>query len=81
LRAALSGYEWQARARFCFLRLPGGDREFLAIGHTVGADVTPAMAIWSYFGSSVSGLLKQELYTSIRQNCLDVQVDGGQERL
>lgn len=55
--------------------LPGGDREFLAIGHTVGADVTPGMAIWSYFGSPVSGLLKEELYTSIRQNCLDVQVD------
>lgn len=55
--------------------LPGGDREFLSIGHTVAAGVTPPSAIWSYFGSSVSGLLKEELYTSIRQNCLDVQVN------
>jgi len=55
--------------------LPGGNREFLAIGHTVGADVTPAKAIWSYFSDPVSGLLKEELYTSIRQRCLDVQVD------
>jgi hypothetical protein len=53
----------------------GDDREFLAIGHTVGADVAPAIAVWSYFGSPVSGLLKEERYTSIRQNCLDVKLN------
>jgi len=52
-----------------------GDRDFLAIGHTVGADVSPAKAIWSYFGSPVSGLLKEERYTAIKQNCLDVNVN------
>jgi hypothetical protein len=54
---------------------PGKDRDFVAIGLTVGADVTPAAAIWSYFGSPVSGLLKEERYTAIKQNCLDVKVN------
>jgi hypothetical protein len=54
---------------------PNGDRDFLAIGHTVGAGVGPASAGWSYFGGPVSGLLKEERYTSIKQNCLDVTVN------
>jgi hypothetical protein len=56
-------------------QLPNGERDFLAIGHTVGADVTPAKAAWSYFGSPASGLLKEERYTAIKQNCLDAQVN------
>lgn len=54
---------------------PNGNRDFTAIGHTVGAGVGPVSAAWSYFGSPVSGLLKQERYTSIKQNCLDVRVN------
>jgi hypothetical protein len=54
---------------------PNGDRDFVAIGHTVGAGVGPVSASWSYFGSPVSGLLKEERYTSIKQNCLDATVN------
>jgi len=54
---------------------PNGDRDFVSIGHTLGAGVGPVSATWSYFGSPVSGLLKEERYTSIKQNCLDVVVN------
>lgn len=56
---------------------PDGDRDFLAIGLTVAAGVTPAGSIlsWFYWGSPVSGRLKAEQYTDIRQNCLNVGVD------
>ena len=52
-----------------------GDRDFLAIGHTVAAGTGAISATWSYFGDQVSGRLKEEVYTSIKQNCLDVQVN------
>jgi hypothetical protein len=52
-----------------------GQRSFVALGHTVGADVSAAAAIWSYFGAPVDGLLKEEMYTSISQQCLDVRVN------
>lgn len=53
------------------------DRDFLAIGLTVTAGVTPTSAIlsWFYWGSPVSGRLKEERYTDIRQKCLNVGVD------
>src|SRR5690349_10981507 len=35
-----------------------GNRDFLAIGHTVAAGTTPGSAAWSYFGAPVSGVLK-----------------------
>lgn len=56
-------------------QLPGGDRDFLSIGLTVGPGVGAGSAGWSYFGNPVSGLLKQEQYTAISQNCLDVKVN------
>jgi hypothetical protein len=56
-------------------QFPDGSRDFLSIGLTVGADVSPAKAIWSYFGAPVQGLLKEEQYTAISQNCLDVTVN------
>ena len=31
--------------------------------------------MWSYFGSPISGLLEEELYTSVKQKCLDVKVN------
>ncbi|MER2252886.1 hypothetical protein ABS772_23485 [Methylorubrum podarium] len=52
-----------------------GDRDFLAIGHTVPPGAAIGGVVWSYFGGAVSGLLKEELYTSVKQNCLDVQVN------
>ena len=59
-----------------FSHLPhGGQRDFLAIGHTVGAGVGPAEAAWSFFGTPVSGVLGEEKYTSIKQQCLDTQVN------
>lgn len=60
-----------------FSRKPhDGERDFLAIGHTVSASETAASSAWSYFGSPVSGLLKEELYTSVEQNCLVVTVNS-----
>jgi hypothetical protein len=59
-----------------FSHMPhGGQRDFLAIGHTVSAGVGAGEATWSYFGSPVSGVLQEEKYTSIKQQCLDVQVN------
>lgn len=59
-----------------FSRKPhGGERDFLAIGHTVAASTGAVEATWSYFGEPVPGLLKEELYTSVQQNCLDVTVN------
>jgi hypothetical protein len=46
----------------------------MAIGHTLASGTSAARATWSYFGAPVQGLLKEELYTSIQQNCLDVLV-------
>ena len=54
---------------------PAGERDFMAIGHTVNAGVGPAAATWSYFGSPVGGHLGEERYTSVKQNCLDVVVN------
>lgn len=54
---------------------PTGERYFIAIGHTVAAGVTAAGAIWSVVGAPVSGVLKEENYTSAMQNCLVVKVD------
>lgn len=56
---------------------PDGDRDFLAIGLTVTAGVTPLSAIesWFYWGSAISGKLEEERYTDIRQNCLNVGVN------
>jgi hypothetical protein len=47
----------------------------MAIGHTVAAGTSATSAIWSYFGTPVQGLLKEELYTSIKQDCLDLRVN------
>lgn len=59
-----------------FSHLPhGGKRDFLAIGHTVAAGVDPAEAVWSFFGTPVSGVLGEEKYTSIKQQCLDTEVN------
>lgn len=56
---------------------PDAERDFLAIGLTVTAGVTPTAAAlsWFYWGKPISGRLKEELYTDIRQNCLNVGVD------
>lgn len=54
---------------------PTGQRDFVAIGHTVTAGVTTAQGIWSAVGTPVSGVLKEENYTSAMQNCLVVKVD------
>lgn len=60
-----------------FSKEAGNDnREFLSIGHTVGAGTSAAAATWSYFGSAVPGVLKEEVYTSIRQNCLTTKVNS-----
>ncbi|MFQ8433812.1 hypothetical protein [Amaricoccus sp. W119] len=53
----------------------GGERDFLAIGHTIAAPTGAVEATWSYFGEPVPGLLKEELYTSVQQNCFDVTVN------
>ena len=50
-------------------------RDFLAIGHTISATESAISAAWSYFGEPVSGLLKEELYTSVEQDCLVVAVN------
>jgi hypothetical protein len=52
-----------------------GQRDFLAIGHTVGAQVSPGAAAWSYFGEPVSGYLNAENYSSIEQRCLVARVN------
>jgi hypothetical protein len=51
-----------------------GERDFLAIGHTIQADVGRSEAAWSYF-EPVAGRLKEEHYTSISQRCLAVIVN------
>jgi hypothetical protein len=53
----------------------GGDRDFLALGHTVSAGTAVASAGWSYWGAPVPGRLKEERYTAIKQACLVVKVD------
>lgn len=68
--------KWPGHAFVAFSHLkPSGQRDFVAIGHTITAGVTPAQAIWSVAGEPVSGVLKEELYTSAMQNCLVVKVD------
>lgn len=54
---------------------PSGDRDFVSIGHTVSAGTSVGSGIWSYFSHPIPGLLKEEMYTSIKQNCLDVVVN------
>jgi hypothetical protein len=68
--------KWPGHAFVAFShQKPSGQRDFVAIGHTITAGVTPAQAIWSVVGAPVSGVLKEELYTSAMQNCLVVKVD------
>ncbi|MBI4000758.1 MAG: hypothetical protein HY348_03130 [Nitrospira defluvii] len=52
-----------------------GQRTFLAIGHTVLEGNSASRALWSYFGSSVTGYLKEEVYTSRMERCLQVKVN------
>lgn len=52
-----------------------GKRTFVAVGHTVGAGTGAVSAAWSYFGAPVNGLLKEEMYTSVRQQCLNTRVN------
>ncbi len=53
---------------------PDGKRDFFAIGHTISSS-DGASAAWSYFGDPITGYLKEELYTSIKQNCLNAKVN------
>jgi hypothetical protein len=52
-----------------------GQRDFLSIGHTVSSGASGGAVAWSYFGNAVNGYLKEENYTAISQNCLDVKVN------
>lgn len=52
-----------------------GERTFVAVGATTAPDVGLVAAIASYFGGPVSGMLKQEMYTAIKEQCLDLQVN------
>ena len=54
---------------------PSGGLDFVAIGHTVSAGVSPAAAAWSLFGSPVSGKLAEERYQSALERCLIVVVN------
>jgi hypothetical protein len=68
--------KWPGHAFVSFSHVkPTGQRDFVAIGHTVTAGVTAAQGIWSAVGAPVSGVLKEENYTSAMQNCLVVKVD------
>ncbi|TCP67377.1 hypothetical protein [Sphingomonas sp. PP-CE-1G-424] len=53
-----------------------GNRQFLGIGHTLAAGTSATAATWSYFGSPVPGVLKEEVYTAIRQQCLTAKVNS-----
>jgi hypothetical protein len=52
-----------------------GDRDFFAVGHTVGTGTTVASATWSYWGSPIQGRLKEERFTALRQICLTIRVN------
>lgn len=52
-----------------------GHRQFMGIGHTVPEGSSALRAFWSYFGSPVTGYLKEEVYTSRMERCLQVKVN------
>ena len=67
---------WPGHAFVSFSqKSPEGARTFSAIGHTVAPGVGLAKAGWSLFGSPVPGILKEENYTSVMEECLIVEVN------
>ncbi|HEX8301529.1 hypothetical protein [Sphingomonas sp.] len=53
-----------------------GYRDFKAVGHTLGSDVSATSAGFSYFsGKSVAGKQMEERYTALKQSCLIVQLN------
>ena len=68
------GWPGHAFVSFSWKR-PNGDRDFTAIGHTVTPGTSVPAATWSLFGSPISGWLRDERYTAVLQNCLEVRVN------
>jgi hypothetical protein len=65
----VSSKGWPGHAFVSFShKKPNGDRDFTAIGHTLAPSSIPVDAVWSLFGAPISGMLKEELYTSALQD-------------
>jgi hypothetical protein len=58
-----------------FSKGTGASRVFRSLGLTVGGTVSPVSAAMSFFGPSVSGIVTEENFTHIRQECLSVIVN------
>jgi|SRR5262245_35848414 len=71
----VSSKGWPGHAFVSYSHKTAGGHAFMAIGHTIPAETSPVSAGWSLFGSPVSGLLKEENYTSVLENCLIVKVN------
>lgn len=54
----------------------GGGRKFLAVGRTIEPRTATSTLVGSYFGNPAPGLVREELYSHIRQNCLTVRVNA-----
>lgn len=54
----------------------GNNRKFVSLGLTVQSGVGTVDAALSYFGVNVGGIVKEEQYSHIRQECLNVKVNS-----
>lgn len=71
----VSSKGWPGHAFVSYSRQTAGGRDFMSIGHTIATGTSSVSAGWSLFGSPVSGLLKEENYTSVLENCLIIKVN------
>ncbi len=74
-RPSPNGFGFPGHAFVAFSHVEGGGRTFLALGRTTNAGAPSA--IRSYFGRATSGLISQENYSHVRQDCLTVLVSPG----
>lgn len=59
-----------------FAQGSGDGRTFLAIGRTIEPGTSTGSAVAPYFGTPVPGLVREEEYSHIRQNCMTVRVNA-----
>jgi len=54
---------------------PGQQRDFISVGHTPSQDSGLGWTLWSRIGRPVNGVVAEERYTSVSEQCLQVKVN------
>lgn len=74
-RPSPSASGFPGHAFVAFSEGSSNSRKFMALGLTVQDGANPIAAALSYFGDGVGGVVREEQYSHIRQECLTVRVN------